>query len=366
RVEHVLLDRLALGVLTGAFALLTALLAAVSAWSAWRRAGADDSPKLFFIGWKRLAGVLLAGLAVPLGLYWAWTRVLPFGGLRLGLYHFWQRMAEIGLLYLLVMFATTSATYQAVRRRCIEAGMEVGPPGHLNPLRNVRSGLAAAALCVGVGVVAFGLALLRLGDAAGSAAAGCGALAAVVAFPPLFVLWQLRHQGWRWRSVRTALALFGRGVISLPVAVMGAVSMAVAAVMALHYVLAINGESLRAILLGAGGLLIVVLAYLLARVAQSAPSDAGIGHFRRTLRRSMVPVLAAGVLALGLLSHAHLSWAEARQIALLSRPGVQLHDLEMTGFKEYGDHLRELNRRWLAESPLRSDAPSLPLAPVEP
>jgi len=356
--EHVVLERLALGVaMMGAVALVS-LMVLASAWSGWRRAGAGDGPKLFFIGWRRMAGVLLVGLAVPLALYWAFTRLLPLGGLELGVSHvFRRRMAEIGVLYVAAVLVTASATYEAVRRRCLEAGMDVGAPGRLNPLRNVRSTLLAAALSVGLGIAAMAPTLWWLGDDAQAAAFTAGTVTAVAVFPLVFVLWQLRHLGFERQPRR-------RRIVSLPTAAAVLVGLPIVALAALRLTFLGWREPLGTATLIVGGAVILPLVYVAARGIQPGPSERRLRHFRRTARRSMVPVLAVALLVLGVLSHAYLSAAEAHHLAPLAQPELQWWHTNMASLEEYRGELAELSRQWLAEhvgtslEPL--DAPASP------
>jgi len=79
--------------------------------------------------------------------------------------------------------------------------------------------------------------------------------------------------------------------------------------------------------------------------------DAGIGHaFRGTYARSLLPVLAASLLAAGIVGGVGLRSAESRRIRAVNTPsrGWALNEMAMTSLTRYRDHLRELDRQWRA------------------
>ena len=83
--EHVVTERIALAGLLAGGSIVLLLLAASSAWSVWRHPGADERPLMLFIGWRRVALVVLIGVALPIMLYTLETRVAPWSSLRHGI-----------------------------------------------------------------------------------------------------------------------------------------------------------------------------------------------------------------------------------------------------------------------------------------
>ncbi len=275
RAEHVALERFGLGMLAGALVLLIVLAGVVNSWQIWKWRGSDAAPKLLFVGWRRLGWVVLLALALPLALYWAYTRLSPLSAMRYGInYVFIRRIAEIGVGYALILLGLAAMGYRAVRRRCLDAGIQVERPRYMNPLLAPKgalvAALAACAVALAVGAIydwtmhesfAFHPDLIL------------GAL--LFLFPLLFILWRARHLG----RGKPALALF-----------------------------------------------------------------------RRTFLRSVLPILAAALLAVGLVSHAYLRHNEAQQVAWLNAPGHHFMDeLEMTVHGDVRGYLRELDEQWNRE-----------------
>jgi hypothetical protein len=67
-------------------------------------------------------------------------------------------------------------------------------------------------------------------------------------------------------------------------------------------------------------------------------------QLRLTRRRSLIPLLAACLLAVGIASHLYVAWGERRHVAELQRPGQRLHmdELDYTLGAELRSRLREL------------------------
>ncbi|KPK64958.1 MAG: hypothetical protein AMK73_04390 [Planctomycetes bacterium SM23_32] len=325
KAEHAYFERMALGLTTGVLAAVTVVLAAAGAWGAWRHGSLAERPKLLFVGWRRVAGAVLVGVA----------------------------------LYALTVLVTGAAAYAAVRRRCREAGMEVGPAGWLNPLRNLRGLLAAALPVSALGSFSGALAAYRFDSVRYGACVGL--TAAILLWPPAFVLWQLRRLGSapspfgqvirraaaRIRSLPLLLRAFVRTMLLL-------LALGLLSILALAACALIQAASVTWVLVFAG--IVVALlgpAAALAWAGRSRRPWAGLAHFRRTVCRSMVPVLAACLLALSLAGHGYLTWAEARYLAPISQPGIaEFESLEGTMFTEVRDHMRGLAAR---ETPRSED-----------
>jgi len=110
----------------------------------------------------------------------------------------------------------------------------------------------------------------------------------------------------------------------------------------------------------AGALVFTCFVYLVWQSWRMRARSGAGAHFRRTLVRSMIPVLASALLVVGIASHAYLRWSEASHIGKLQQPGhrLLLDEVEMTSLKHYRDHLRELNRKWNEEHGLHPVPPS--------
>lgn len=134
-LEHILAEGLALAVLEVLLLLLALRCAVATCWNLWRYRKRADGPKLFFIGWRRMAGIVLLGLVLPIGVYAAYSRLAPFSSMRYGIHYRLDRvLIEKGTLVALVLIVVLATSYRAIRARCRDAGMDVPSEGFFNPL----------------------------------------------------------------------------------------------------------------------------------------------------------------------------------------------------------------------------------------
>lgn len=348
--EHILVERVALGLLLVLLSLALVLLAGGSVLSGLMRRKTDESAKLLFVGWRRLAVILLLGVALPLGLYALETRVAPWSPLGAGIYkHVAQRLAELAGAFLLVVFTTSALIYRAVRARCVEAGMEVPPPGHFNPLRRPGSVVISLALAGAAGAALSGVVAHVTPRVDGDVLAAFWALVTAVLLPPVFLLWQWRHVGYRSRSLRRLLADFRQALGRTPIwlMILGIAAFGIAGVWG-YVERTLWPAGLVLFLLGVG-LVLPAVVWAVARTEFRRP-EVRLLHFRRSLVRSALPVLAAVAVVLALGAGRYLSWAEARAIAPLDRPGADWYEeVEATDIVRYREHLRRVNQAWLRE-----------------
>ena len=153
--ERVVFERAAMtGVLLFGLAGL-ACLGLRSCWSRLRSGGEEDGPRLLFIGWRRLLLVLAWSVVLPLGGYYVWTRLTPFGRTEFGTRYCADRMIlELVVFGMALPAITLAAGYWAIRARCAEAGMLV-------PRRDVFRPGAAWRVAVGLaGAAVVGYALV--------------------------------------------------------------------------------------------------------------------------------------------------------------------------------------------------------------
>jgi hypothetical protein len=122
RLDYALVDR---GILLGIMVVLVGLgglLALAGLLSRWifRR----DKTLLLFVGWKRLAVVVLGGVVAPLLAYWAYVNWSPWSGREYGLRHEAVRVVieAIGLV-LAVLGLTLVLAGRALRRRACDKGL---------------------------------------------------------------------------------------------------------------------------------------------------------------------------------------------------------------------------------------------------
>jgi len=108
-----------------------------------------DPPLILFPGWRRFFMVVAKSAVVPLVIYIAYSRLLPFGGARYGVNSQpWRIVLELALLGMAVFGVALVSSYHAIYARCRELGMEVPAKGMFRPGKAwwVIWGLAGAAL----------------------------------------------------------------------------------------------------------------------------------------------------------------------------------------------------------------------------
>lgn len=347
--EHVLAERVVLAVLLALGSVLLLTLAAASAWSGWRHPAEGERPLMLFIGRRRLALVLLVGLALPLALYALETRVAPWRSLCHGINRvFVQRLGELGIAAMLMVFLTCVLAYRAVRARCEEAGLAVPPGGWFNPLLQRASYGMSLLLGFAFGACAAGI-------LAGSTAVpalgllGLAFVVTVVASLPVFLFWQVAHLGYTVRPVKAVLQGLLTAAKGMPIwlVALGALVLGAAALLVCG-IYTVPSPSAVVLIFGCA-IVLPVFVYALARTSFVAPVPE-MAQFRRTLTRSLIPVLAACVLALGLVANLYLSHAEAAAIAPLNRSGFHWYDeVAATDWANYRAYLSELNVQWLRE-----------------
>jgi len=100
--------------------------------------------------------------------------------------------------------------------------------------------------------------------------------------------------------------------------------------------------------IGAGAIILIALAYFIWQFVRIRGREVEKRHFRGSFIRSVIPILAAYLLAAGVISNAYLTLSEAKLIRHINEPGQRLFldELEMSSFNLYREHLQELNRQW--------------------
>jgi hypothetical protein len=126
--EAFLVFQVGLLLLLAAFSLLGAALWAMALWSKVRHSK-DRRGILLFIGWPRLGSVCLWSVILPLGAfalysYWQFSRAAAYG-----LNYAWERIVvEMVGAAALMLLVLVGASYRAARRRAVEIGLEVPEP----------------------------------------------------------------------------------------------------------------------------------------------------------------------------------------------------------------------------------------------
>jgi hypothetical protein len=184
-----------LGALLITFSLILIVSGIITWWGLWSCRKRGDGPMLYFVGWKRLGKIILISLILPIGLFVLYTRFLPFGSRSYGIDYSRNRFfLELLLTITAIFWLTVTTAYWAIRRRALEAGMEVPEAGYF------RLGFAWKA----VGLISLMLVIVffifRVG-AFGIITLGLVALTSLSYF---------LRQSWRLLRSRDGLVLFRR------------------------------------------------------------------------------------------------------------------------------------------------------------
>jgi len=348
-LEHVLLEEVALGLLLAVLVLTALILGARTYWSMWKRRRQADGPKLFFVGWRRLGWIVLISLAVPIGLYLAYTRLMPFSSMEYGLHYAVGRCAlELSVLFALVSITLMATSYEAIRQRCREAGIEVPEPGYFIPFRSPAAVLGALLL---VGVVILCLALTETGGRWRN-----GVLFAVASAVFAGAIVYLAQQHWLLRRAYSSSWSSAGCLLRVVAAIACTVFALCTGAFSLLWARG-TAEAVLMVVVAALAVVALLYAFLGGQRRDRQPAEPKV-HFHMTFLRSLVPILTVCLLVLGLGGNAYLRGAEAAQARRLNEPGP-LHrwDLEMEGFRSYQDHMRELNREWLESHGENAEGP---------
>ena len=322
RAEHINAQKMVPIALVFVVMALTLVLGGTNLWNLWTFRKRADKPKLFFIGWQRVAWIVFLALFVPLVIYWAYSRLAPFTTMNYGIDDVAGRVfVELSLVFSAVLVLLVCLSYHAVRERCRDAGMQVPEHPTLNPLRSY-----VAAGCMAL------LLLLTVLFFAADLPQDFGHFLAVfiVLFALIYLLIQLTRTS---RAAAFMLALLGVGILSC--------FMLWAAGKYPQAVWAIDTASIVTVISPA-------LLYVLVITVSARGQQPGSAHFRVTLVRSILPVLTAALLIAGIGSYAYLRVNETQQIEQLQKPGnrVFVDLVEMSRARQLRDHLRELDREY--------------------
>ena len=264
--ERANLERTALGVLALLFVLVIAFRGLGTVISMRRHRKDAFGPKFLFIGWKRLARVVLLAVVLPMAAYILLTR-LPGGSAHYGVNYAPDRMAmELAGTILCVLGLSFFLGAREVRRRAQEAGMSV-------PTCRRSRFLVAIAWILG-GLCALGTA------------------------------WYSFH----WQG------MIGFGFV-----------------------------------LCVGWVLTALTAW--ASAADRRWKSEG-RQYLATERRSLIPILVACLIFLGVFARTYLHAAERSAIHTLQQPGMRLYvdELKYTHWGEYQEYLRGLPEKGAIEA----------------
>ena len=245
---------------------------------------------LVFLGWRKMARIVLLAVVVPLGLYgfYAWVQFAPADTYGLN-YSLGRVLLEWTAVIVSVAVLLIGLSYRAIRRRAAEIGLAV-PRGGRRP--------DWGWMVAGMGV------LLAAGYAAGW---WLGLFQPAEASCPFSQVnyWYLPGPNW---STRTGYVLAG----------------ALAAWMA---------------------------ALGLAKAVATARMDAKYRYFRRTFYRSLAPILAVAVVLVGLACSAGLRTAESQAAGcMVGKAGLgSWNEVEDTACRAYKTRLLDTRARYLRE-----------------
>jgi hypothetical protein len=124
--EYALYDRFALAALLAVVTGMAAMVMLVGGVSVLMHRGAPESPKLLFVGWRRMGMILLKAVVLPLGVYAVYAHLTKLGGREYGFFYAWPRVtAEAALLAATVLWLLMRSARQAIYERARDAGIAV-------------------------------------------------------------------------------------------------------------------------------------------------------------------------------------------------------------------------------------------------
>lgn len=127
-LEYVVAEGLGLGVSTVGLVVLMLILGLMACYYRWWRGGGANALVLLPEAGEILR-ILGCGVLVPLLLYYAVTRWLPWGGRELSLHCSWPQFAAQFLAVLsVILLVTPTLADNCVRRRCRQLLLPVAPP----------------------------------------------------------------------------------------------------------------------------------------------------------------------------------------------------------------------------------------------
>ncbi len=212
RAEYAVAERAGLAALLLGIMALTLASGLIAAVGWWRTRGTDQTPKLLFVGWRRMGWICLLAVVLPVGGYVLYAHLLPLGNRKYGLNVEWDRVwLEFMLLGCTMAVLLLSLSFSAIRERAGEAGIAVPK------LFRFGRGFAVAAALITSTVIVYEL-LRRTGQIPApritggpDGASGVGAYLLMLSF--LFAAWfisWLAVQSIRLRRLPAQFAHFRR------------------------------------------------------------------------------------------------------------------------------------------------------------
>jgi hypothetical protein len=161
RAERFLAERVALGCLALLYLIAVGWLGVQTLWSLWRHRKDTGGPKLYFIGWRRLAWIALIAVALPLAAYVVLTRAFAGGSAHYGINYQPARVVlEMGGAALLIFGLSLFLGRRAARLSCRAAAIADRAEFRMSVRRSLLPVLVACFLLVGIVSQAY----LRYGE----------------------------------------------------------------------------------------------------------------------------------------------------------------------------------------------------------
>jgi len=161
RAERFLAERVALGCLALLYLIAVGWLGVQTLWSLWRHRKDTGGPKLYFIGWRRLAWIALIAVALPLAAYVVLTRAFAGGSAHYGINYQPARVVlEMGGAALLIFGLSLFLGRRAARLSCRAAAIADRAEFRMSVRRSLLPVLVVCFLLVGIVSQAY----LRYGE----------------------------------------------------------------------------------------------------------------------------------------------------------------------------------------------------------
>ena len=277
KAEYAVADQVVLLALLAVAAAMALLAAGLTAVGLIHRRRTDCSPTLLFVGWGPLGRICLFAVAIPITLFALYSQVSPFGGRQYGLWYALERvLLEFVLVGAAVAVLLIGLSHSAIRRRANELGIPTPQAAWPHQRWWLAAVTALLSLCAAAYVVCWHLGLFRAS-------------------------WEGKH------GEPTVEFSFGHRWVY------GGYGFAIATVVG-----------------------VFMLAWLILAIIRLKRTGGEWAHFRGTLLRSMVPILAAAVIVIGIFCGLALRRAEATAVSRITgRADVGLHnEVELSNFRE--------------------------------
>jgi hypothetical protein len=256
---------------------------------------------LLFVGWRRLGKIYLLGVVVPVAVYVCYAFAMALWGPNIGLAGAWDRVCvEFLALGCIVLFLLVRLSRTAIAQRALELGMGVPP----QPYWRSHPWRTAVLAILGIGLVAYIVGWwagpFRLMGSRNSAPFMILTTVVVLALGVV----AMARIGWMlWWTLRAKLSRRAFLPVAISVAALIVIGIILSNLLSAKSITTkSDGEVLTLAFLFAIGIVVAgwLFWWMLVGGRAQRASTPELRRFARTLRRSLIPILAAAVIVVGI------------------------------------------------------------------